>query len=103
MIIEVNSKNFDKETGHGLKLVEFYAIWCTYCMKQRIELKEFENSEMKIHIVDGDECPDLVKRFKIQGYPTFVLLKDGKETAQFSGFHTKSLLLNKLMNYLSHE
>ena len=45
MIVELNEQNFDKEIESGLKLIEFYATWCSYCMKQRIELKELEHSE----------------------------------------------------------
>ena len=100
MIVELNEENFDTETQKGLKLVEFYATWCHYCMNQRIELEELKDSDIWVGIVDGDESPAIVKRFLITCYPTFVLLKDGQKIAEFSGFHSKSQLLNKLMNYL---
>ncbi len=100
MIIELNEGNFENETNQGLRLIEFYATWCIYCKKQRMELQEFENSDIKIGIVDGDESPSIVKRFGIDSYPTFILLKDGKKIAKFSGLHNKSQLLNKLMQYL---
>lgn len=100
MIIELNEENFDNETKNGLKLIEFYATWCHYCLQQRIELQELEDSDIWIGIVDGDESPSIVKRYGITGYPTFILLKDGEKIAEFSGFHKKSQLLNKLMNYL---
>ena len=38
MLVELNEENFDNETKNGLKLVEFYTTWCSYCKKQRIEL-----------------------------------------------------------------
>lgn len=101
MIIELNEENFDKEAMHGLKVIEFYATWCTYCKKQRIELSELETSDIWIGIVDGDESPSLVKKYGIQGYPTFILLKDGQKIAQFTGFHTKKELLDRLMNYIN--
>lgn len=100
MIIELDEKNFDKETGHGLKLVEFYTTWCTYCRNQRIELEEFKDSDMWIGIVDADESPTLAQRYKVTGFPTFILLKDGEKIAEFVGFHEKAQLLNKLMNYI---
>ena len=56
---------------------------------------------MWIGLVDGDESPDLIKKFKIDSYPTFILLKDGNKIAQFSGMHTKTQLLNKLMQYVT--
>lgn len=100
MIIELNETNFDKEIETGLKVVEFYATWCSYCMKQRIELQELEKSQIQIGIVDGDESPNIVNMYKIQGYPTFLVFKDGNKIGEFSGFHTKSQLLNQLMKYV---
>ncbi|MBO6257152.1 thioredoxin family protein [bacterium] len=100
MIIELNEKNFDKEIETGLKVVEFYATWCSYCMKQRMELQEFEKSQIRIGIIDGDESPDIISRYKISGYPTFIIFKDGNKIDEFSGFHTKSELLNRLMKYV---
>lgn len=100
MIVELNEGNFDKEALHGLKVVEFYATWCMYCKNQRIELLDFENSDVWIGIVDGDESPNLVRKFKIDGYPSFVVLKDGNEIGRFSGFHDKPHLLKKLSEYI---
>ena len=102
MIEEINEENFENKIGNGLKLVEFYATWCVYCKKQRIELGNIENNEIWIGIVDGDESPKLIKKLKIEGYPTFILFKNGKEAARFSGFHTKEQLLNKLMKLINN-
>lgn len=101
MIVELNNENFDKETSKGLKLVEFYTTWCMYCRNQRIELEDLQNSDMWIGIVDADECPDIAKKFGVNGFPTFVLLKDGQKVAEFVGFHEKAQLLNRLMAYIN--
>ncbi len=100
MIKELNEENFDSETDKGLKLIEFYATWCMYCKKQRIEFESLEKSDMWIGIVDGDESPELVGRYQIKAFPSFILLKDGQIIAEFSGFHTKGQLLSKLMKYV---
>lgn len=100
VLVELNNDNFENETSKGLKLIEFYTTWCTYCRNQRIELEGFKESDMWIGLVDGDECPNLVQKFGINGFPTFILLKDGEKIAQFVGFHEKSQLLNRLMNYI---
>ena len=100
MIIELDEKNFDNETQKGLKLVEFYTTWCMYCKRQRLEFQDLENSDIWIGIVDGDESKNLVAKYRIEGFPTFILLKDGEVITKFSGFHTKSQLFTKLMNYL---
>ncbi len=101
MLIELNEENFDNETSKGLKLVEFYTTWCTFCRNQRIELIDFEKSDMWIGLVDAEESPEIAKQFGISGFPTFVLLKDGEKIAEFVGFHQKAQLLDKLMNYIS--
>ena len=100
MLVELNNDNFESETSKGFKLVEFYTTWCTYCRNQRIELESLKDSDMWIGLVDGDECPNLAQKFGISGFPTFVLLKDGEKIAQFVGFHEKSQLLNRLMDYI---
>jgi thioredoxin 1 len=100
MLVELNEENFDVNTKSGLKLVEFYTTWCTYCRNQRIELSDFENSDVWIGLIDAQEAPNIVRRFGIKGFPTFILLKDGNLIAEFVGFHKKAQLLDKLMNYL---
>lgn len=100
MLVELNEENFNKETANGLKLIEFYTTWCTYCRNQRIELIDIEDSDMWVGLVDAEEYPELAKRFGITGFPTFVLLKNGEKIAEFVGFHKKAQLLNKLMGYI---
>ena len=100
MLVELNAENFNKETKNGLKLVEFYTTWCTYCRNQRIELQELEDSDIWIGLLDADECPEIAKRYGVTGFPTFVLLKNGEKIAEFVGFHQKAQLLNRLMNYI---
>ena len=100
MIVELDEQNFEENTNKGLKLVEFYTTWCMYCKKQRIELEELKDSDIWIGIVDGEESPNLARKFGIKGFPTFVLLNDGEKIAAFVGFHEKSQLLNRLMAYL---
>lgn len=101
MLVELNEENFINETQTGLKLVEFYTTWCTYCRNERIELADLEDSDMWIGLVDAEECPNLAMKYGVKGFPTFVLLKDGEKIAEFVGFHKKAQLLNKLMNYIS--
>ena len=102
MLVELNQENFEQETKQGLKLVEFYTTWCTYCRNQRIELEELkDDANMWIGLVDGEESPELAIKYHIKGFPTFVLLKDGEKIAEFVGLHQKGLLLNKLMAYVN--
>lgn len=98
MLVELNETNFDESLSKGLKLVEFFAPWCSHCQHQAPVLKEFD--KIWIGQVDGDNSQLLSKRFNIQGFPTFILFKDGKEQERFSGFHTKFQIMDIIMPYL---
>lgn len=86
MIVELDEQNFEENANKGLKLVEFYTTWCMYCKKQRIELEELKDSDIWIGIVDGEESPNLARKFGIKGFPTFVLLKDGEKLLNLLDF-----------------
>ncbi len=102
MIKELNENNFEENIKSGLKLVEFYATWCGYCQKQRPILEELSRNNIWIGVVDSDKNPNLVKKYGVSGYPTFILFKEGKVIAALSGFHEKSQLLARLMEHLHH-
>ena len=102
MIKELNENNFEENIKSGLKLVEFYATWCGYCQKQRPILKELSENNIWIGTVDSDKNPNLVKKYGVSGYPTFILFKEGKVIATLSGYHEKSQLLSRLMEHLHH-
>ncbi|CCY63017.1 MAG: thioredoxin family protein [Candidatus Gastranaerophilaceae bacterium] len=102
MIKELNENNFEENIKSGLKLVEFYATWCGYCQKQRPILKELSENNIWIGTVDSDKNPNLVKKYGVSGYPTFILFKEGKVIAALSGYHEKSQLLSRLMEHLHH-
>ena len=101
MIVELNDDNFEYEIKNGIKLVEFYATWCVYCKKQRIELMNFENSDsIWVGIVDGDESPNLLRRYKISSYPSFILFREGSVVTSFSGYHSKEQILSRVLSAL---
>lgn len=100
MFVELNENNFASEVHQGLKLVEFYTTWCKFCVNQETILKELSDNNFWIGKVDCDKNSNLAQQFGISGFPSFVLFKNGKNIAQFFGYHTKSQLLNKLTSYL---
>ena len=100
MFVELNSENFQKETSNGLKLVDFYTTWCSFCQKQDEVLKELSENDFWIGKVDCDKNLDIAKKYNITGFPSFILFKNGEIITQFAGYHTKSQLLNKLSAYI---
>ena len=101
MIQELNSKNFEEHTKTGLRLVEFYTDWCGFCKKQRPVIEDLSKNGVWIGTVNADNFSDIAKRFGITGFPSFVLLKDGKTLSTLSGFHDKSSLLSRLMKNIN--
>ena len=100
MIVELDNENFIKETSSGLKLVDFYTTWCSYCKNQNPILEELSTSGIWIGKLDCDKYPEIAKKYGISGFPSFILFKNGVASAQFAGFHDKTQMLNKLTNYL---
>ena len=100
MLQELNNENFEKSVKDGIKFVVFSAEWCGYCQKQKPILKEIAEQNIWIGEVNADKNPDLVYKYGIEAFPSFLLFKEGNLIAKFSGYQTKYDLLNTLLNYL---
>lgn len=98
MITKLTKDNFESETKSGLKLVEFFATWCGYCKKQEVELEQMD--KVWIGQVNSDDENELAIKYGIASFPTFLVMKDGKEVTRFSGLRSKEDLMNILMKYI---
>lgn len=98
MLKTLTKENFNEEIKTGLKLVEFYAPWCSYCRKQEEVLKELD----KIYIgqVDTEKEAELAIRHSVHSFPTFLIFRNGKEVERFSGLRNKYDLMNTITKYL---
>ncbi len=100
MIEELNENNFDEKTKDGVKLVAFLADWCGYCQRQKPILKEIAEKDIWIGEINGDKNPNLVYKYRIDGFPAFILFKNGEIIGKFAGYRDKYNLLNTLLEYL---
>ena len=98
MLKELNSSNFKDETKKGLKLIEFHTSWCGYCKKQQPELEQMD--KIWIGQVDAEKAPAIAVNFKVNSFPTFLIMKNGEELERFSGYHKKEDLMDMLMKYV---
>ncbi len=95
---QLTKDNFDKEIQSGLKLVEFYAPWCSYCKKQ----EEVFNDMDKIWIgqINTDEDAELAIRYGVHSFPTFLIFNNGREVERFSGLRNKFDLMNIITKHI---
>jgi len=99
-VIELNDSNFEHltqaSTGGttGDWLLEFYAPWCGHC--QRLtpvweEVATHLKGKTNVAKIDATANLGLGRRFKINGFPTIVILKRGKLSI-YQGQRTKDAI-----------
>ena len=99
LIKHLNANSFSAETQKGLVMVDFWATWCPPCRQMAPVLDEVAKDvkgKATIAKVDVDENRQLASQYNIQGIPTLILFKDGKEIARFVGLQSKDYLVQQL-------
>lgn len=80
-------------------LVEFFATWCGHCQEMEPivqQIKELVAGQAKIVQLDVDLNRQLCDLEHIDGTPTFILYRDGKEIWRQSGEMEAQFLLSKI-------
>ena len=83
-ILHISSSNFENEVLNSDKpvLIDFYADWCEPCkiMSPIVEMIAEENENIKVVKINVDNETDIASKYNAYSIPTFVVIKDGKET-----------------------
>lgn len=69
-------------------LVNFSAVWCPPCKKMAPvidSLVKTHNSQFVLVKVNGGEQTDICKALRVEGFPTFIIYKQGKEVWRKEG------------------
>jgi thiol-disulfide isomerase/thioredoxin len=77
-------------------LLDFQTDWCGYCRVMEPVVRELAAEGYQVRAINGDHEPELVRQFRIEGYPTFVVLGDGREVGRASGQVSKTQLYSLL-------
>ena len=73
-------------------LLDFETDWCGFCRMMDPVIQQLAAEGYNVRKVNGDHEPDLVQKFRIVGYPTFVAVSNGNEVGRISGKVSKAQL-----------
>ncbi len=76
----------------------FTADWCQPCKKVKPVVEDMKKEGFQFQMIDADYEQLLVKQFKVNSIPTFILLEDGKELNRITGAKTRGEL-EDFINY----
>ena len=69
-------------------LVEFFASWCPHCQRMMPvvdEVKQILGNKAKVIQLDIDQNQEAAGEADVEGVPTFIVYKNGKEEWRQSG------------------
>ena len=102
-IFDVSLHDFDEKVIAASRqrpvLVDLWAEWCSPCiviapiLKQVIESLDGAVALAKVEVDEGENMK-LAGRYKVRGFPTVILFRDGEEQGRFSGARPASFIEN---------
>jgi thiol-disulfide isomerase/thioredoxin len=85
-----------EDSARTLTCTMYYTTWCGYCKKAKphwqkimdeLNNKTVDAKTIVIKMIDCDQYPEIAKSEKVDGYPTFKFVFDGKYL-DYKGGHT---------------
>jgi thioredoxin 1 len=103
--VEVNESNFKREVLESSLpvLVDFWASWCMPCRMLAPTVKklaEENRDKLKVCKLNTDENQHIAAQYGIQGIPTLIFFKEGKEVDRIVGVLSQQKIQEKLNSIL---
>jgi len=100
-VLEVNEARFDEQVlGSPLPvLLDVWATWCAPCRGMAPVIEELASSlagRLRVAKLDVDQNPAAAARLRIQGVPTLILFREGREVTRMIGARAKGDILAAL-------
>lgn len=107
-LIQINKESYEKEVVNGSTpiIVDFWAEWCGPCKMLGPVYEEISNDakydgKLKFGKLNTEEEPELAGKHAVQGIPSMLIMKDGKEVDRIVGFAPKQIIQQKIDEILA--
>ena len=93
----VSREELKSEIASGPVLLDFFSRTCGPCKMLAFTLKDIDKTvgdKVKILEIPFEDNKELVGDYKVEGYPTIIMTKDGQETGRKAGLQQKPIILN---------
>jgi len=80
---ELTDENFDRATGRGLVVIEFYATWNE--ANKVVILDEWDTFDAKVYRLNIDLYPKIQSKNNVVILPTIIFYDEGEEVKRLQG------------------
>lgn len=85
-------------------LAIFHAVWCGFCVKTAPEWNKARQAVHKkghawMKAFESDDCPDLIEKYDIRGFPTIKLFLPNGEVIPFSDQRTAESFISFIQHH----
>lgn len=85
-----------------IKLLDFWAEWCSPCKFMEPVLEELERElagKVQVEKINVDENQEMAAKYGVMSIPTYIIIKDDKEVERIIGATSKENLLKALQKH----